>query len=226
VSDALVRGRGRRRASGALPCIAVAGALLLSACVTASPAGGAGGAAGGDVAGGTAKRASVAPGVASAASLPLPLLGPASLGQSRTVTQLLRGEYGATSFTLRCVIKVDAQQLTVVGLTSLGLRAFTLHYDGQRLGEERAAQMPASPGGAELLNDLQLVYWPLATLQQAWHTADVEVSEPWPGTRRLQRAGRLLAEVHYASDPWNGRIWLRHFDRPYELYIESSPQEQ
>ncbi|MGE0115891.1 MAG: DUF3261 domain-containing protein [Steroidobacteraceae bacterium] len=154
-----------------------------------------------------------------------PLLSPASLGQTRQITQILRGDYGDASFKLRSVVTVDAQQLTVIGLTSMGLRAFTVKYDGQNLSEERAPQVPEALQARQLLNDLQLAFWPLPALQQAWQAAGGEVSEPYAGTRRLQRAGNLLAEVHYADDPWNGRVWLRHFDHPYSLYIESIPLE-
>lgn len=155
-----------------------------------------------------------------------PLLSPASLGQSRQVTQVLRGDYADNGFTLRSVVTVDAQQLTVIGLTNMGLRAFTLKYDGKDLSEERAPQVPEALQARQLLNDLQLAFWPLPVLQQEWQIAGAEVTEPYPGTRRLQRAGTLLAEVHYAADPWNGRVWLRHFDYPYSLYIESSPLEK
>lgn len=152
-----------------------------------------------------------------------PLLSPASLAQTRQSAQVLHGDYGDASFSLRSVVTVDARQLTVIGLTSLGLRAFTVNYDGRNLREERAPQVPEALRTRQLLNDLQLVFWPLPALQQAWQAAGGEVSEPYPGTRRLRRAGSLLAEVHYAADPWNGRVWLRHFDHPYSLYIESSP---
>jgi hypothetical protein len=108
----------------------------------------------------------------------------------------------------------------------LGLRAFTLKYDGEHLSEERAPQVPSALQADRLLNDLQLVYWPLPALQQAWQAAGGEVTEPYPGTRRLQRGGKLLAEVHYAADPWNGRVWLRHFDHPYSLFIETSPLDK
>lgn len=155
-----------------------------------------------------------------------PLLSPVSLMQSQQVSQVLRGDYGDASFSLRSVVTVDAQQLTVIGLSSMGMRAFTLKYDGQNLSEERAPQVPQALQARQLLNDLQLAFWPLPALQQAWQAAGGEVSEPYPGTRRLQRAGKLLAEVHYAADPWNGRVWLRHFDFPYSLYIESSPLEK
>ncbi|MGC3979836.1 MAG: DUF3261 domain-containing protein [Steroidobacteraceae bacterium] len=155
-----------------------------------------------------------------------PLLTPASAGQSRQVTQVLRGDYADNSFTLRSVVTVDATQLTVIGLTTMGLRAFTLKYDGNNLSEERAPQVPDALQARQLLNDLQLAFWPLSILQQSWQAAGGEVSEPYPGTRRLKRAGTLLAEVHYAGDPWNGRVWLRHFDYPYSLFIESSPAEK
>jgi predicted hotdog family 3-hydroxylacyl-ACP dehydratase len=160
------------------------------------------------------------------ASSAWPLLSPVSLQQTRRVTQVLRGDYADNSFTLRSVVTVDAQQLTVIGLTSMGLRAFTLKYDGHNLAEERAPQVPESLQSRQLLNDLQLAFWPLATLQQAWQAQGGAVSEPYPGTRRLHRAGVLLVEVHYAADAWNGRVWLRHFDTPYSLFIETSPMPE
>lgn len=154
-----------------------------------------------------------------------PLLSPAALGATQQVTQLLRGEFGEQQFNLRCVVTVNAEQLSVIGLTSMGMRAFTLRYDGTQLSEERAPQLPDALQAARLLNDLQLAYWPLPALQQAWQPLGAEVSEPYPGTRRLRRAGKLLAEVHYAADPWHGRVWLRHIEHGYNLYIESSALE-
>ncbi len=154
-----------------------------------------------------------------------PLLPPATLGQSKQVTQVLRGDYADSSFSLRSVVTVDAQQLTVVGVTGMGMRAFTVKYDGQNLSEERVPQVPDALQARQLLNDLQLAFWPLPALQQAWQAAGGQVSEPYPGTRRLQRNGVLLAEVHVADDAWHGRVWLRHFDYPYSLYIETIPLE-
>jgi Protein of unknown function (DUF3261) len=155
-----------------------------------------------------------------------PLLSPASLGQSHQASQLLHGDYADHNFTLRSIVTVDAKQLTVIGVTSMGLRAFTLKYDGEQLNEERAPQVPEALQAKQLLNDFQLAFWPLAELQKSWRSAGGEVSEPYPGTRRLYRKNVLLAEVHYAADPWSGRVWLRHFDYPYSLFIESSPLEK
>jgi hypothetical protein len=145
------------------------------------------------------------------------------LGSSHQVKQILRGTYGTQDFSLQCVISAQPQLLTVVGLTALGLRAFTLKYDGQNLNEERAPQLPEFVKGSQLLNDVQLAFWPLPALQAALNPAGWEVSEPYKGTRRLQHEGRLIAEVHYAdADPWNGRAWLSNFSYGYSLYLETS----
>jgi hypothetical protein len=162
---------------------------------------------------------------APAATDSLPLLSPASLGQAHQASQVLRGDYGDASFSLRSVVTVDDRQLTVIGLTSMGLRAFTLKFDGQNLTEERASQVPQALQARQLLNDMQLAFWPLTALQSSWRDSGVDVSEPYTGTRRLKRGNELLAEVHYATNAWNGRVWLRHFDHPYSLFIETTPLE-
>src|SRR5690349_14042918 len=60
----------------------------------------------------------------------LPLLSPSSLGSSHQVTQLLHGEYADKSFALQCVVTATPQKVAIICLTSMGLRAFALTYDG------------------------------------------------------------------------------------------------
>jgi hypothetical protein len=150
-----------------------------------------------------------------------PLLSPASLGSVHQVTQQLHGEYGDKSFSLQCPVSVDARKLTLICLTSMGLRAFTLNYDGHDITEQRAPQVPDALQASRLLNDLQLAFWPLSVLQQSWRSTGVEVVEPFPGTRRVMRDGKIITEVHYSSDPWQGRVWLHQNEIGYSLYIES-----
>jgi len=152
----------------------------------------------------------------------LPLLPPASLGASHQVTQLLHGEYADKSFSLQCAITTNADKLSVICLTSMGLRAFTLNYDGKQLTEQRAPQLPDALRAEQLLNDLQLAFWPLSAIQQSWRNAGVQVTEPYPGTRRVERNGTIISEVHYSRDPWEGRVWLHQNQIGYSLYIESS----
>ena len=146
-----------------------------------------------------------------------PLLAPATLGRAVQVKQILRGAFGGKEINLQCVVTVQPQQLTVIGLTSLGLRAFSVTYDGEQVVEERATQMPDSIRGERLINDIQFAFWSLPALQTALQGTGWEISEPFPGTRRLSRDGNLIAEVHYAdSNPWSGRIWPS-FSKPIAM---------
>jgi hypothetical protein len=155
----------------------------------------------------------------------LPLLSPAVLSASHQVNQVLHGEYGDQSFNLRCVVTANAEKLSVICLTGMGLRAFTLTYDGKNLTEQRASQVPASLQATRLLNDLQLAFWPLNELQKSWTGAGLQVTEPYPGTRRVMRNSKIVVEVHYSSDPWQGRVWLHQNELGYGLFIESSVME-
>lgn len=152
-----------------------------------------------------------------------PLLPPSSVSP-HNVNQVLHAAFGDRDVQLQSILNAKPDEVTVIGVTALGLRAFTLKYNGVDLQEQRAAELPAAINGRQLLNDVQLAFWPLQALQAAWQPAGWEVSEPQSGTRRLRKQGRLIAEVHYAdADPWNGRLWLSNFAYGYSLYIESTP---
>jgi hypothetical protein len=112
--------------------------------------------------------------------------------------------------------------MTVVGLNAVGVRLFTLRHDGGQVQVEKSAGVPAAFEPEHMLADLQLVFWPLATLQSRLQQDGWQVTEPVPGARRLRRGDRLVAEVHYATeDPWAGRSWLVNFEYGYSLQIDS-----
>src|SRR5438128_388668 len=72
----------------------------------------------------------------------LPLLSPATLGFSRSVQQVLHVAYGEQDATLSAVLTVTPERLQVIGLNAVGLRLFTLDYDGAALKTERAPGLP------------------------------------------------------------------------------------
>jgi hypothetical protein len=124
--------------------------------------------------------------------------------------------------TLNCVVTVKDGAMTIVGLGTMGLRVFTIKYDGESTQFETSVPIPPQLTAERLLADLQLVYWPLATLAQPLQASGWQVTEPAPGTRRLRHGNRLIAEVHYASaDPWVGRSWLVNLEHGYTLSLES-----
>lgn len=151
----------------------------------------------------------------------LPLLSPASLEAARSVEQILHAAYGTGEATLQCIVEVTPQRLQVTGLTALGQRVFTLEQDADGVRAEASAFAPQFVDPERIVADMQLAYWPLQALQAA-APEGVRVSEPRSGVRRLERDGRLVAEVHFADpDPWNGRLWLVNLEFGYSLDIRS-----
>jgi hypothetical protein len=138
------------------------------------------------------------------------------------VNQVVRAAFGARELTFNCVVTVKDGTMTLVGLNSLGMRLFTIHYDGKDVSSEAT---PAAPGvfvPERLIADLQLVFWPLASLEGPMRAAGWQVSEPSPGTRRLRHGEQLVVEAHYGSeDAWSGRSWLVNFEFGYSLQIDS-----
>jgi hypothetical protein len=151
-----------------------------------------------------------------------PLLPPSTLGADRAVNQLVRGALGEREMTINCVVTVKGGTMTIVGLSAMGVRIFTIEYDGQTTSVDANLPVPPQLTPERLLADLQLVYWPLSILQKPLAAGGWQVSESTPGTRRLRRDTRLVAEVHYASaDPWAGRSWLVNLEHGYTLSIDS-----
>jgi hypothetical protein len=156
-----------------------------------------------------------------------PVLMPDTLGARHSAQQVLRVAFGEHEAVLNCVVAARPQNLQVVVLTALGLRALSLDWDGHSFHDERAPLVPAQFQPAQLVADLQFALWPSSVLQPAYQAQGWALSEPGGGVRRLRRSGQLFAEVHYADAEsadrraWNGRFWLVNFRYGYSLAIES-----
>jgi hypothetical protein len=149
-------------------------------------------------------------------SAPFGLLPPASYGGTVSAEQRLSLSRAGTVTTLQAFVDISSEKISVIGATALGARAMTLSYDAAGLHAE-------GPGASEqVLRDLQLVSWPLRTLQAAMLGSTWRIEEPRPGTRQLWRDDTLATEIHYAgASPWEGRAWLVNLDARYTLAIES-----
>lgn len=150
-----------------------------------------------------------------------PLVAPSSLGADRAVSQVVRGAVGSRETTLNCIVRIEGNEMTVLGLNAIGVRLFTIHFDGRNVRTEQALAMPEQLTADRLLADLQFVFWPAAALREPLAHAGWQMSDA-AGTRRLRRDGRLVAEAHYAGDdPWTGRSWLVNLEYGYSLQIDS-----
>ena len=180
---------------------ALSGALMLVACATAT-------------------RAPAPP-----AGVARPLVLPSEAGD-RAVSQVVRGQVGDRVMTLSCVVTIKGEQMSVIGLNALGVRLFTLRYDGKLVSVEKSAGLPEQFKPEWLLADLQFVFWPLASLQGPLTAAGFEIIEPASGRRQLRRGGQLIAEAQYpGADPWAGRSSLVNLEYNYSLQIESGMAE-
>jgi hypothetical protein len=151
-------------------------------------------------------------------------LAPPDAVGARSAAQVIHAAYGARSIVLRTAIEVSAGKLDVVGVTATGQRVFTAHYDGTTIEARKSPFVPDRLDPERVLADMQLALWPLPAVQAAFRERGLDVSEPFPGVRRLLRGDALLAEVHYGSaDPWNGRLWFVNFEFDYSLTIDTSP---
>jgi hypothetical protein len=169
--------------------------------------------------------ATVTPTIAPPATQLRPLPA-ASLGQTRSAQQVVRAAFGSSEATMQCVVDVTPERMDVIALNAIGMRLFSVTVEGEKVTVERAPGVPEQVQPEQILRDIQLAYWPLGVLQANLLNTTWEVAEPFAGTRRLKRDGRLIAEVHYAqpgTDPWRGRLWLSNFEFGYSLAVDSTP---
>jgi hypothetical protein len=150
-------------------------------------------------------------------------LAPPGALTPRSASQVIHAAYGARAVTLRTAIQIDAVGLTVVGVSATGQRLFTASWDGANIKAERSPFVPQDLAPERVLADMQLALWPLESIRAALRGSGQEVTEPFPGVRRLRRGDRLIAEAHYAgTDPWNGRMWFANFEFDYALTIDTT----
>ncbi len=158
--------------------------------------------------------------------LGLPLLAPSTLGTSRSAQQVLHAKYGDQVSTLSAVLQVTPAQLRVIALNAVGIRVFTLVYDGVSVQAETVPGLPEQIDPERVLADLQLALWPLPALRAVALGSPWEVTEPADGTRLLKHGGKLFADVRYeGGSPWNGKLTLTNHTFGYSLTVESRPLE-
>ena len=156
----------------------------------------------------------------------LPLVAPSTLGATRSVQQVLHAKYGDQESTLSAVLQVTPTLLQVIAMNGVGLRVFTLKYDGSRLRGETIPGLPEQIEPERVLADLQLAMWPLHALRSAAAGTQWQVDED-ATTRTLKHNGKLVAEVHYETrSPWKGKLQLVNHLFGYSLDVDSKPLEE
>lgn len=148
-------------------------------------------------------------------------LPPAALGTSVNLQQRLSVEREGRTDHLDVALEIDNQHIGLVGL-AFGLRVMSLEFDGNSLKSWRHFLLPAQVRVEDVLEDIQLTYWPAdairAALPVGWRIED-------EGMRRtLWSDDEKVMVIDYSTEPrWSGKVTLVNLRYYYRLTIQSTP---
>lgn len=158
-------------------------------------------------------------GLPQARTPPLLHLSPASLGRELALVQRLEIRVGAQSRTFDVALEIDANELRVVML-QFGQTVARLVWDGHQLQQQLAPGWPAVISAAQVLNDLQMLWWPTdkirAVLPAGW--ALIESAQG----RELRHGDQLVTSLVMVAP---GHIELKQFLVGYLLHVHSKDAE-
>ncbi|WP_051609826.1 DUF3261 domain-containing protein [Terasakiella pusilla] len=138
--------------------------------------------------------------------------------EAAEVSQLLKGSYQDQEFVLHAALKMDEDQLLLLGLDQMGRRAFSLTWDATGVHVDRAVWLPDALEARYILSDLMYAYWPLEKLvaQGLVVTQD--------GTKRtIFEEGQAIAFItkEGTTQRWAGQTVIENIKRGYRIEIQS-----
>ncbi|RJG02747.1 DUF3261 domain-containing protein [Noviherbaspirillum sedimenti] len=148
-------------------------------------------------------------------------LEPAALGASISLQQRLAVEREGRIDYLEAALEVDDRHVGMIGL-ALGQRVMSLEFDGNELKSWRHALLPEQVRAEDVLEDIQLTYWPAAAVRAALPTG-WRIEEE--GMRRtIWSDDAKVVVINYSAEPrWNGKVALTNLRYQYQLTIQSAP---
>lgn len=119
---------------------------------------------------------------------------------------------------MQVALQVAPTHLTMIGLTAVGQRLFTLSWNGQQARLDSSISSIDGLDPARVLADLQLAYWPLDALRGA--LPDNLRLEQYGSARMLWRDGKLLwFASSKGADRWHSPMTLYNTQLGYRLTI-------
>ncbi|EHD23778.1 MULTISPECIES: DUF3261 domain-containing protein [Brenneria] len=148
-------------------------------------------------------------------TLPAPGITPAVNEQ-----QLLTGTFGGKRQSLLVMLSADDKQLSLVGLSSIGIRLFLVTYDAQGIRTEQSIVLPQMPPASQVLADIMLSHWPIA-LWQKQLPAGWTLRDNGDSRQLRDNHGDLITEIRYMTR--NDRrepISVQQFAFGYHIVIQ------
>ena len=165
------------------------------------------------------------------AQLPKLALAPVSFGGSLAQTQRLTfsplrapapRKKKQDIAAIDALLEITPEALQLVGFM-LNQQILKLHWDGETLSAEKSEKLPASVTPAQVLRDVQWVFWPNAAIQTAL-PSDWQI-QTTAQQRELRQNGRLWLRIRYQTDAqYNGVIELENLAEGYRLHIEAATE--
>lgn len=153
------------------------------------------------------------------------LAAPAAV-PAREFQQLLIAHFQNREAKMLVAGRITAQGVDLTALTPEGVPLFDVHFDGNTARIEKQIGVPDGLSPQSILEDLQLVFWPLASLNELWsHTPapQWQVSSSATG-RELIFGEQHIVDVTSAIDPWSAPVELQHRLYGYHLSITTLSQ--
>lgn len=146
-------------------------------------------------------------------------VGPSALERSIEVRQQITAHFDGKTRTLQVALRVTPKKLSMVGLTAIGQRLFTLSWNGQVAHVKSLITNLQKLPPKRVLADLELAYWPLPSLRGALVRKHMRL-EQLGTTRTLWRGNQLLwLSWRAAGKPWQSRLDIYNVRAGYRLDI-------
>lgn len=149
---------------------------------------------------------------------PLLKLSPASLGRELSMAQQMQVQAAGQNVVMDVALEADATAVRMAVL-QFGRTLARLEWDGQQLSRTLAPGWPDSLLAERVLNDLQLVWWPVSVVRGAlpsgWSLAEKADS------RTLLHDGRVVISIEL---PQAGTIVIRHPLEGYAVQVRTDGQ--
>ncbi|MCU5775359.1 DUF3261 domain-containing protein [Erwiniaceae bacterium BAC15a-03b] len=148
-------------------------------------------------------------------TLPPPGITPAFNQQ-----QLLTGSFKGKQQSLLVMLSADQQQLTLAGLSSLGIRLFRVSYDSSGIHSEQSIALPEMPPASQVLADIMLSHWPLAVWQKQL-PAGWTLQDHGDARQLRDNHGQLITEIRYLQRGTQRQpVSVQQFAFGYQILIQ------
>lgn len=152
------------------------------------------------------------------------LLSPESFGQSLSLLQSLEINYRGETRQLLAQLEISSNNITLVGLSPLGNRLFTVLWTGESLSEEYLAEWPFPFSPKHILVDVQLALWLKIPHQDGFKIREFKSPQM---KREILRNEEIVMRISYETRPyWQGKILIQHLERGYQLSIQTLQSNQ